>query len=102
MNKKAILFTFILAVVTVGGFVGTINLGTYLQNKRTIEFSGSPRYEFMQEKAMNVAEKFCGGKHEWSQMGYNRDNEHVGIICDDKTEVEIRIKSDLSDKREDE
>ena len=77
-------------------------LVTYVKNKNTLSFNNSPRYNYMSKESLIVAERFCGGEGTWSQMGYNNDHEHVVIICDDDSEVEIRIISDLSDKREDE
>ena len=76
-------------------------LVTYVENKNTLSFINSPRYNYMSKESLIVAERFCGGEGMWSQIGYNNDHEHVGIICDDDSEVEIRIISDLSDKRED-
>lgn len=74
---------------------------TYVENKNNLSFTNSPRYEYMTKESITLAERFCGGEHGWKQLGFNNDHEHVGIICDDKSEVEIRIISDLSDKKED-
>lgn len=76
-------------------------LVAYVENKNNLSFINSPRYNYMSKESLIVAERFCGGERSWKQMGFDIDHEHVGIICDDKSEVEIRIISDLSDKKED-
>lgn len=92
--KKAVLITLLILFVCALPFIGSA-LAIHAKNKRILDFSSSPKYEYMSKESIKVAERYCGGEGSWSQMGYNIDHEHVSIICDDEVEIEIRIKSDL-------
>ena len=98
MKKISLVVLLILFLCSIP-FIGMC-IVTAADNKRSRDFIYSPRYDYMSKEAKVIAERYCGGKDAWKQMEFNKDNEHINIICNDRTQIDIRILSNLPIKRE--
>ncbi len=82
--KKYILIVLLIIFLCSIPFIG-IYISILAENKRTYNFTFSPRHDYMSKEAIIVAERYCGGVGSWQQLGFNNDYEHVSIICKNQT-----------------